>query len=52
MNINKTFSSWRELDGVPYGSVLEPIFSYYIFNFFFLSKIDLCNFTNDTTPFV
>ena len=36
VNIHKTFSSWRELlYGVPYGSVLEPIFFYYIFNFFF-----------------
>ena len=55
LKINKTFSSWRELlYGVPYGYVLRPIFfNIYLNNLFlFLSKIDVYNFANDTTPFV
>ena len=36
------------------GSVLEPIiFNIYLNNLFlFLNEIDICNFANDTTPFV
>ena len=55
VKINTTLSSWTELfQGVPQGSVLGPIlFNIYINHLFFLLKdTDVCNFADDTTPYV
>ena len=55
VKINTTFSSWTQLlQGVPQGSVLGPycfIFTSMIY-FFALKGVDLCNFAEDTTPYV
>ena len=55
VKINTTFSSWTQLlQGVPQGSVLGPmLFNIYINDMFFaLNEIDICNFADDTTPYV
>ena len=55
VKINTTFSSWNQLlQGVPQGSVLGPIlFNIYINDVFFALKgVDICNFADDTTPYV
>ena len=55
VKINTTFSSWTQLlQGVPQGSVLGPIlFNIYINDIFFALKgVDICNFADDTTPYV
>ena len=55
VKINTTFSSWTQLiQGVPQGSVLGPIlFNIYINDIFFaLKEVDICNFADDTTPYV
>ena len=55
IKINNTFSSWTDLlQGVPQGSVLGPLlFSIYLNDLFFsLKNIDVCNFADDTTPYV
>ena len=49
------FSSWTQLlQGVPLGLVLGPmVFNVYINDMFFaLNEIDICNFADDTTPYV
>ena len=55
VKINTNFSSWTQLlQGVPQGSVLGPIlFNIYISDTFFALKgVHICNFTDDTTPYV
>ena len=55
VKINTTFSSWTQLlQGVLQGSVLGPIlFNIYINVILFALKgIDICNFSDDTTPYV
>ena len=52
--INTSFSSWTELlQGVPQGSVLRPLlFSIFLNDLFVFLDCNVCNFADDTTPFV
>ena len=52
--INTSFSSWTELlQGVPQGSVLGPLLSnIYLNDLFFFLDCNVCNFADDTTPFI
>ena len=52
--INKSFSSWSTLlKGVPQGSVLGPIlFNIYLNDIFYFLHCNICNFADDTTPYV
>ena len=55
VKIDSSFSSWTKLtQGVPQGSVLgPPLFNIYLNDLFFaLKDIEVCNFADDTTPFV
>ena len=55
VKINGTFSTWSALEqGVPQGSVLGPVlFSIYLTDLYFtLSSVNVCNFADDTTPFL
>ena len=55
VKINTTFSAWTDtITGVPQGSALSPLpFNIYLnVLFFFLQGINICNFADDTTPFV
>ena len=55
VKIDSSFSSWSELiQGVPQGSVLGPLlFNIYLNDLFFaLKDVGVCNFADDTTPFV
>ena len=52
VKLNKTFSSWRDIDhGVPQGSILSPLF----FNihlcdlFYFLDDLAIASYADDTT---
>ena len=52
--IDKSFSSWSALlKGVPHGSVLGPIlFNIYLNDIFYFLNCNICNFADDTTPYV
>ena len=55
VKINNAFSSWTDLiQGVPHGFVLGPLlFNIYLNDLFFsLKNINVCNFADDTTPYV
>ena len=55
IKINFKFSDWVDLiKGVPQGSVLGPLlFNIYLNDLFYILKDeDICNFADDTTPFV
>ena len=52
--ISNSFSSWSALlKGVPQGSVLGPIlFNIYLNDIFYFLHCNICNFADDTTPYV
>ena len=53
-NINLSVSSWSELlQDIPQGSVLRPLlFNISINDLFYFLTCDICNFADDTAPYV
>ena len=51
--ITTSYSSWSQLlVGVPQGSVLGPLlFNLFINDLFYIIKINICNFADDTTSY-
>ena len=55
VTINDTFSTWSASEqGVPQGSILGTVLSNFYLNdlLFTLFSVNVCNFADDTTPFV
>ena len=53
IKINKTFSNWTNIiHGVPQGSILGALMSFFVISFCFKPNIDLVSYADDSTPYV